>query len=144
MSGWLDALAQPGGTLSLRYRTGLRKAERGETLLELSGDGHATVANVRSGESREFSGDVPQADLEDLFSALVAADFPNAPVQTVPPGAGLIALEISVEGDENSELEHAPILLHRTFLRDYPAWGAVVRRLDRICSLVSADAIVPA
>jgi hypothetical protein len=163
MSGWPDALAAPDASFSLRYRTGLRKAEHGETLLELDGEGRASVANVRTGETREFSGEVGRAELDDLLSALVAADFPNAPVQTIPPGAGLIALEVSVDGDAEAEtglehapillhrsllrvtgLEHAPILLHRSLLRDHPAWAAVVRRLDRICEEVSAHAVAPA
>jgi hypothetical protein len=142
MSGWPDVLASPGAAVSLRYRTGLRKAERGETLLELTGDGEASLANVRIGESREFVATVPRAELEDLFSALVAAGFPDAPLQTIPPGAGIVALE--VESEDAPELEHAPILLHRSFLRDHPAWAEVVRRLDRICGLVRGDGVGPA
>lgn len=130
MSALASLLANPPASLELRFRTGHRKAESGEVLLSLFGDGRARIEH-RQGETKAQSmASLSVPETQALFAALASAGFPDAPSQTVPPGAGIIAIEL-IGGPA-----HEPVLLHRSFLRDFPAWLACVQRLDAACEVV--------
>ena len=135
--GWPELLANPPANAELRYRTGHRRAEQGETFLVIKGSGQASLENRRDTETLRFAWALEASDVRAAFDALKSAGFPHAPVQTVPPGSGIIALEMTGAPD------HPPVLLHRSFLRDLPDWTRAVRRLDDLCVRASCGAIRP-
>ncbi len=138
MTPWQELLAAPPEGLSLRYRTGSRKSAPGETLLSVSTDGRTLVENRLGTETLRFASAQSAKSAAEIFAALARAGFPGGPIQTIPPGAGIIAIELP------GGPAHAPVLLHRSFLRDHPAWLELVRRLDDTCVRATNGAIRPA
>lgn len=135
---WSTLLANPPDQAVVRYRSGLRKAPAGETLLVVGADGRLTLEHWKEAETRRFSSTLDRDRVLAVFGALATTGFPDVLAQTVPPGPGLVAVEV-VSGPDQA---HA--LLHRSFIRDLPAWTALVGTLDALCAEVSGGAIRPA
>lgn len=131
---WPTLFANPPADLELRYRTGTKRAPEGESLLVVHGAGVATLERWRGGARTLTEGRLSAAEVRALFASLGATGFPDVVAQTVPPGPGMIALEIG------GGPEQVPLLMHRSFVRDLPAWSALVQRLDGLLETLAAGA----
>ncbi len=125
---WSKLLSQPPPELKLRFRSGHKRLPEGETLLTVSGAGVARLERWGGGARTVVERGLSLDEVQALFAALAATGFPEVVLQTVPPGPGMIAVE--VEGGP----EQLPVLMHRSVVRESPAWSALVDRLDALCA----------
>jgi hypothetical protein len=133
---WEPLLRHPPETLGLRYRTGLRR-HGGECHLLVRGDGALELRFDDAVRHETYTGQLSHDDVVALFRHLEKTGFPQVPSHTVPPGAGILALEVT------GGPEHDPVLLHRLVVRDLPAWARLFALLDALCHEVSGGKVAP-
>jgi hypothetical protein len=135
---WTTLFANPPADVTLRYRTGARrKSPAGEVLLVIRGDGAVILEHWIEDDHAKSTERISRDEVAKLFKLLKTTGFPEVLAQTVPPGPGIIAVEV-VGGPEP-----VSAILHRSFIRDLPHWGALVKALDALAVQVGGPDVTP-